>query len=565
VQVEGQELRLSMIGDDVGHLQDDLRRLGASISFDEVDARALGLTTRKAIIAYQGARGLEATGVVDERTAAALSSEIEELDAAGLGLVVYGRIMMGDEAVTVQAFDRDLRSEERLGEVNIRDGTYEIAFTAEQFSRAEKGRADLVVRVANAAGLPVGESPILFNAPAVARVDVVIGEAVARLPSEYEALLAEITPLCQGLVPASLVEDETHQDVAFLAGETGLDAMRIAFFIASQKLADRTSIPAEVFYGLFREGLPTRLAILLQQRHDVLTRALVRAAERSIVPAAVGADAGAHVEMLKALVARLAIERPVDGREGAPGDVLALALPNDEMRQGFLDAYVRNRGSLEAFWAGLRDRPEYAEHIDDLQMTLHLAALTDNHLPLMRELARMRKDEEVTRVADLARFDEEAWTRILTRDGGGESIGVPAGVPGESDELKARTYARALANRVEEAFPRQYVRHRLEEDEDLPGRDNLRAFLDANPDFDLRTTRLDSYLAAHPAAMDTVPQPGPARLQIKAFQRIYRLAPRYAEATALIKAGITSAHAITRMGFNVFRDTIVSALQPEGV
>ena len=135
-------------------------------------------------------------------------------------------------------------------------------------------------------------------------------------------------------------------------------------------------------------------------------------------------------------------------------------------------------------------------------------------------------------------------------------VGVPPGVPGESDEAKARVYARALANRVEDAFPREYVRMRLESDDALPGRENVRAFLGANPAFDIRTTRLDSYLAEHPAALAGVPDVGSAPQQIKAFQRMYRLTQRYGQSSILLKAGITSAHAITRMGFNVFRETV---------
>jgi Putative peptidoglycan binding domain len=549
------ELWLGMQAADVGMLHDALRRLGAAISFNEVEGKEFGASTRDAVIQYQREHALEPTGVVDERTAAALNGDVAELDARGRGYLVYGRVVGGNGPLTVQALDRDLRSEERLGEVVTRDGAYEIGFTAEQFSRAEKARADIVVRVANAAGLPVGESPIHYNGPPVARIDVVIGDGALR-PSEYETLLAEITPLLQGLAVASLVEDEAHQDVTFLAGETGIDPFRIALLVASHKLSERTEIQAEVFYGLFREGLPTRLSALVAQRADVLTRALVRAAEQSIVPAAIGAEAGAYVERLKLLIARLALEGRAGEGEASPSEVLALALPDGELQQDFLDAYIRNSGGIEVFWARLRDRPGYAERVDDLQFVLHLAELTGNHLQLVRELARMRQGGEFTALADLARFDEDDWAEILNRDDGGERIGVPAGVPGASDDAKFQTYARALANRVEDAFPREYVRHRLESDEALPWRENLRAFLDANPDFDLRITRLDPYLAEHPEALATVPDAAAAQQQIKALQRVYRLTRRYRQASALLKAGITSAHAITRMGFNVFRETV---------
>jgi hypothetical protein len=551
-----------MQGDDVGLLQDDLRRRVAAISFDEADTKTFGVTTREAVLEFQKAAGLATTGIVDEWTAAALAADVEELSATGRGFLVYGRIQGGDGALTVRAFDRDLRSEELLGEVTVSNGIYEIGFTAEQFSRAEKARADILVRVSNPAGLPLAESSVFFNGPPVARVDLVIGDGAARGPSEYESLVAEITPLLQGLGVTDLVEDDTNQDVTFLAGETGEDPARIALLILSQRLKQRT-LPAEVFYGLFREGLPTRLSALLAQRPEVLTRALVRAAERSIVPAAIGEKAEEYVDGLRMLVAGLALEQPTADGRAAPAEVLRIALPDPDMHLDFLETYLGHTGPIQDFWANLRGRPEYEKHIDDLQTTLHLVSLTGNHLPLVQRLAGMRDEGEFTDLADLARLSVDDWTKILASDNGGSPVGVPPGVPGDSDAAKTRTYARALANRVEDAFPQQYVRHRLENDETVPGRDNLRAFLDANPDFDLRATRLDSYLSAHPTAMDAVPDPGAAPLQIKALQRIYRLAPRYAEASALLKAGITSAHAITRMGFNVFRETLAQALQAD--
>src|SRR5215211_5753233 len=145
MNLQGRNLALRMQGDDVGLLQDELRRLGAAISFDEIGAKTFGVTTREAVIKYQQEHAPEASGIVDARTTAQLTADIATLDAAGRGFLVYGRILGADGGLTVRAFDRDLRSEERLGEVAIADGTYEIAYSAEQFSRAEKGRADIVV------------------------------------------------------------------------------------------------------------------------------------------------------------------------------------------------------------------------------------------------------------------------------------------------------------------------------------------------------------------------------------------------------------------------------------
>ena len=67
----------------------------------------------------------------------------------------------------VRAYDKDMRSEEFLGEAGIEEEEYEIAYSRLQFARAEKGAADLRVTVLNRAGREVASTPIIFNAEAV--------------------------------------------------------------------------------------------------------------------------------------------------------------------------------------------------------------------------------------------------------------------------------------------------------------------------------------------------------------------------------------------------------------
>ena len=187
--------------------------------------------------------------------------------------------------ILIAAVDKDLRSEELLGQaMTDEQGRYEIAYTAAQFSRAEKGSADLIVRAQDSAGNLLAASPIIFNAPPVATVDLVVGNGNARGPSEYEQLLAVITPLLDGLSPAELVEDAQHQDITFLAIETGRDRRHIEFFAAAHRLAQQTGLPPDAFYGLFRQNLPTELRALVAQPPQVQRRALQAAILGNIIP-----------------------------------------------------------------------------------------------------------------------------------------------------------------------------------------------------------------------------------------------------------------------------------------
>ena len=78
------------------------------------------------------------------------------------------------------------------------------------------------------------------------------------------------------------------------------------------------------------------------------------------------------------------------------------------------------------------------------------------------------------------------------------------------------------------------------------------AALAGAPELDLRTTNLDRYFAAHPQALQGVPEGERAAVvgQMKAMQRVVRVlvAPRGDHTMALLEAGLRSARGIARAG-----------------
>src|SRR5262245_37161814 len=123
--------------------------------------------------------------------------------------IVIGRITeTGGRSIvgaTVKVLDRDLRSEQLLGEtVTNAEGIYEIKYADDMFRRAEKRVADLVIRVSSQEGIPLTlkeiqsngatlpAPAIIFNAPAEAHIDLVVEPAPPL--SEYERLILTLTP-----------------------------------------------------------------------------------------------------------------------------------------------------------------------------------------------------------------------------------------------------------------------------------------------------------------------------------------------------------------------------------
>jgi receptor-binding and translocation channel-forming TcA subunit of Tc toxin/ABC toxin-like protein/neuraminidase-like protein/putative peptidoglycan binding protein/virulence plasmid A protein len=482
-------------------------------------------------------------------------------DAGGDGqrsFVVKGWVRRADGSVlpgvVVRAFDKDLRSEQLLQEVRTDDeGRYEIRYSAGQFSRAEKGGADLRVVAYSSDGQEIASSPVLFNARPEENIDLVMGGEAYRGPSEFEQLVKELTPVLQGLSFSELAEDDEHRDVTFLSHETGQDAHRINFLIQAHRLSQKTGLAAEVFYGLFRQALPTELSALLAQSPDVQRRALIRAADENIIPARFGKEADAILETLKKLIAKLAVEQPAEDGQPSLAALLGTKLQEVKQQEAFLTAYINHTGAIEEFWQKLKDRPEFSDQVEGLQFTLQAGALTKNHLPLVQELQRMQQTGEITALSDLTRFDENDWQIIVARPSGNGIVGVPSDVSGEDDNEKVSNYARVITHMLEDAFPTAFITRRIEKDE-LHGKNDLVTFFNANPGFDLRATRLDTYLKAQPAALDNVADTVGTKSTIKSMQRLYKIAPRYSQTAALLKDGLDSAHAVTRLGQNVFID-----------
>src|SRR5438552_11521970 len=132
---------------------------------------------------------------------------------------VHGTIRFADGSpaggLLVFVAERDLRSEQALGQIATGgDGSYGIQYDASAFADADSGSADLVVRAHAADGSLLAASPVLFNAPASAVVDLIIPAEMLPPPSRFEAVGRALEPLLGRVTVLELEEDAEHQDVS---------------------------------------------------------------------------------------------------------------------------------------------------------------------------------------------------------------------------------------------------------------------------------------------------------------------------------------------------------------
>ena len=171
---------------------------------------------------------------------------------------VMGRITNSDgeaqQGLIVRAYDRDLRKEQSLGEARTdRQGAYAIRYSRQQFRRSEKESADLVVKVFDTGGKPLAESPVQFNAPRIAKVDVAVSADALTPPTLFERIASALIPLLDGLAVAELEESAEHRDLSFLSGETGFSKSDLVRFVLGHRIAAR-SLPAEFWFALLGDS-----------------------------------------------------------------------------------------------------------------------------------------------------------------------------------------------------------------------------------------------------------------------------------------------------------------------
>jgi hypothetical protein len=380
---------------------------------------------------------------------------------------VKGTILQPDgtpvTGAVVKAVDKDLRHEEELGEATTsQSGRYEITYTPQQFYRAEKKSADLIVRVFDKddPGLILAASSILFNAPAVATID----RKVESQLSEFERLFNELAPLLK--IDNVALADLSEEDIVFLAGETGFEKKWL------RTLADAARITAEadleldlsvndvtaIFYGLGRKGRLLILNELLGQDFFVLRRMLEDALDENIIPHYLSASLDAFFAELDRLVSESGLDKPVSH----------IAVQQKNLQHigefvGLDSAKITRLIAKAVTFAGINDTTlRLLVEADELQeneakqvgLAVSLYHLFDADMMLMEAVKSgtfpQLPQGSVIDIKDLVAFDTADWLDILT-----QADSTPP------DDLGIEEYAVLLSKKIEKLYPSDTLLARL--------------------------------------------------------------------------------------------------------
>ena len=544
MQLQGRNLTTGLRGDDVKLLHSELKQLGFLIPSEEVTGGLFGEGTASEVKRFQTSHQLRPTGVVDATTATAINRDFDSLS------LVQGQVRNGDgepfTAGIVQAFDKDLRIEQPLGEVALTDqGRYEIRYSAGKFARAEKKLADLIVRVVDRAGNVLFSSDVVFNAPPRYAVDIVLG--VPSSTSEFERYVKDIQPL---LVRVTLSE-LNDADIDFVAGETGIPVMHVVWLVVAHQHAAATEVDAKLFYGLFRENAPTSLPALLTQSARTLRTTLDSAINQQIIPKRTEAELDLAIQTLLKL-RRVHLLKPAGDTAAIPGLLQTAGLNGDQQAE-FLEAYLNFDGDSEEFWNSLEKTP-LSRQVRSIQNSLQLGLATQNNVPLLETLGTRR----IRSIRDLARLKPDELQKIVL---GSEKIlaAIPAENDSEKDETKGIRFSNELVELLHDAIPTAFIQVAFEQSQDA-NRLNAGKVLASLPDFELRDDDLDEALKKNPTAISGVADPDKVKEVLKRMQRTLRVAPQPHHAQMLFDEGLDSAASITSLSAAEFQERFANKL-----
>ena len=577
-------IKLNEQSANVANLQDALKALGYKLNTGEVAKQTAGATTIKTVrnIQLKNKLHFDDTLLVDQPTADLLNRMLKDkgLLTEDKKYSVSGKVLNsageGLGGKTVLAYDVDLKGAriyktaktidelkssggmELLGKaVSQPDGSYSISFSADQFSHAEKGLADVVVYAVKGKRI-IGLSMIArdadyVNGLSIENLDVVLSNSTERGISEFTLLLEQVNAfLGISSVKMQDIYDSPDQ-VFFLASEIKQDLNRIQLLVQAAQMAG--SFPGDQFahellYGLGRERILLSFDSIAVSPEDKLLNAWQQAIQDNFIDPIDNQTTGTFLATLHKVATQQVITS-ANGTAAPLGKALSFATTNTGIQAAFVNADRSFNGTPRQFWNEyLPQLPEFKkqpEVIQSLQLTSQLIALTGNHLPLVENLQLNRK---IQSPSDLLKLSDTDWTGLL------KSTGVPDGVPGTTDNEKISNYKGQLQTILNAAFPTQKIALMVSDDTlkitDPNIKESLTSFFNEAKNFDISSSRIKDFEAQLTKIAGSNSQA--CQDQLAALQRIYQVSPAPETMPVLLGLGYDSAYRIANIPQQSFID-----------
>lgn len=466
--------------------------------------------------------------------------------------VIQGRISVASGATAgdrwiVRAFDRvqtpDGPREQVLGDAaSAVDGTYRLEYVVGSGGRDLS--VNLVVRVFDGHGRVIAESPTWPDAPANVHVDLVVGAARRAAESEYDALRRRV----QSLLAAADLElaDTADGALAVFARRLGVDSDRLLQLRDAERVGREASISPELVYAWTRQGLPgDPEALFLEHGGGAARNALDQSIRENLVSAT-------RKEALRDGLGRLQqqiasdVAREPDAARTPLARALGTSLATPAARAELVSRVMDREGSVEDLLEELRSDGSGIAPADkdDLQLTVELAAITRDNIPLLQEMARSRQLGEGRTLRELAALSPTRWRELFDRAG--------ATLPPGFERLGPEPYLAHVRGQLQARFPEVHLRGVLASaeaaDDDAAAKD-VRRIAREHPEVDILASPIRASVAAKPTLLDAVDEVRRPEVvaRLLRVQRLGRLTAHGEHTLVLAQAGFQSAAHIARV------------------
>ena len=395
--------------------------------------------------------------------------------------LVYGQILWEDgepaAGVRVRAYDKDLRSDDLLGEDQAGSrGEYVIPYRKVDFKSAEMGGADLMIRaftengqrlnvkVKNRELTTIGNEAVLFNAGREEELTVEVNREEVREQSRYRKLIRMLEPIMDGAEFQQL----TREDIKFLHHESELPVHELSLLAEDHRYSERTGMPRGVYFGLAMKEIGLSysngeefpqidLSIVADTKVEKLMRILKSAIEVNLIPRQLNDSLGEIERRFRQLAERFG-QRSRQVRQQQVMQMSTLS--------GLESDSSRRLAELMIDPDPTGDISDSADPIETLQKEGAIDEQQAGKLRVCMDLDRMSriglnlaetvfKDslpgiQSVTSLRDLAALDRQAWKNIIAESGAGDSDSE------ETDQLAAD-----LSYEIEARYPTPALEHRI--------------------------------------------------------------------------------------------------------
>lgn len=464
------------------------------------------------------------------------------------------------QRVIIQAFDQDFRKQEQLGEATTdARGVYQISYETTKYANAEHGSADIFIRILDAGGTLLGQSDVHFNAAGELVLDFKIDSAGTI--DEFDTLAQRIKPLIepQHVSIGELHEDGQFKDIDFLSGETGEQREKISFINTAFKLSKETNIAPDIFYGLFRMSFPTELHTLLLIKSESMLKALQQAIKENIISSRWSNELDGAVKIFNGLAGNQVLDGN-NGQSAAFKKAMGSVLSADQQKI-FVDTWIAHEAKPEEFWEQLKQQPGFTDgnSVEKVKQVGRLNIVTGNQPELTNQLFKAQeRDEELKDIRGFAKFDQADWKEKIKEAGVAD---FPQWVSGNTPEEKTENYAVSLEQLHKQLYPTAFFAKRLLKDNQSSflSKQELDTFFSKNPEFDLKTTRLQKQFEV--SDFNGISDAEALKKDLKTLNRLHKVTDEYEAVRALHSNELYSAtDIVTKYGEEQFKKQFASAL-----